>query len=50
VVRALTGLGLKEAKDLVESAPKSVKEGVLKAEIEDIKKQLEEVGATVEIE
>ncbi|MFA4910442.1 MAG: 50S ribosomal protein L7/L12 [Desulfobacteria bacterium] len=50
VVRALTGLGLKEAKDLVESAPKAVKEGVLKAEIEDIKKQLEEVGATVEIE
>jgi len=50
VVRALTGLGLKEAKELVESAPKSIKEGVLKAEIEDIKKQLEEVGATVEIE
>ena len=50
VVRALTGLGLKEAKELVESAPKSIKDGVLKAEIEDIKKQLEEVGATVEIE
>ena len=50
VVRALTRLGLKEAKELVESAPKAIKEGVLKAEIEDIKKQLEEVGATVEIE
>ena len=49
VVRAITGLGLKEAKDLVESAPKAVKEGVSKAEAEDIKKQLEEVGATVEI-
>jgi len=49
VVRAITSLGLKEAKDLVESAPKAVKEGVSKAEAEDIKKQLEEVGATVEI-
>jgi len=49
VVRAITNLGLKEAKDLVESAPKAVKEGVAKAEAEDLKKQLEEVGATVEI-
>lgn len=49
VVRAITGLGLKEAKDLVEGAPKPVKEGVEKAEAEDIKKQLEEVGAKVEI-
>jgi len=49
VVRAITGLGLKEAKDLVEGAPKAVKEGVEKAEAEDIKKQLEEVGAKVEI-
>jgi len=49
VVRALTGLGLKEAKDLVESAPKAIKEGVSKAEAEDVKKQLEEVGATVEV-
>ncbi|MFB3926261.1 MAG: 50S ribosomal protein L7/L12 [Syntrophales bacterium] len=49
VVRALTGLGLKEAKDLVEGVPKPVKEGVAKAEAEDIKKKLEEVGATVEI-
>ena len=49
VVRALTGLGLKEAKDLVEGAPKAVKEGIEKAEAEDIKKQLEEVGAKVEI-
>ena len=48
VVRAITGLGLKEAKDLVESAPAAVKEGVLKEEAEDIKKQLEEVGSTVE--
>ncbi|RMI20789.1 MAG: 50S ribosomal protein L7/L12 [Calditrichaeota bacterium] len=50
VVRAITGLGLKEAKELVESAPKAVKEGVSKAEAEDLKKQLEEVGATVEIQ
>lgn len=49
VVRALTGLGLKEAKDLVESAPAPVKEGVLKDEAEDVKKQLEEAGATVEL-
>ena len=49
VVRAITGLGLKEAKELVESAPKAVKEGVSKAEAEDLKKQLEEVGATVEV-
>lgn len=49
VVRAVTGLGLKEAKDLVEAAPKAVKEGVPKAEAESIKKQLEENGATVEI-
>jgi large subunit ribosomal protein L7/L12 len=49
VVRAITGLGLKEAKDLVEAAPKAVKEGVPKAEAETIKKQLEENGATVEI-
>ena len=49
VVRELTSLGLKEAKELVESAPKPVKEGVAKAEAEDIKKKLEEVGAKVEI-
>lgn len=49
VVRAITALGLKEAKDLVDGAPKSVKEGIPKKEAEDIKKQLEEVGATVEI-
>ena len=48
VVRAITGLGLKEAKDLVEAAPTAVKEGVQKDEAEDIKKQLEEVGATVD--
>ena len=48
-VRALTGLGLKEAKDLVESAPAAIKEGVNKDESEEIKKQLEEAGATVEI-
>ena len=48
-VRALTGLGLKEAKDLVEGAPKAVKEGVNKDEAEKLKKQLEEAGATVEI-
>ena len=50
VVRALTGLGLKEAKDLVESAPKAVKESIPKEESEEVKKKLEEVGATVEIE
>lgn len=49
VVRALTGLGLKEAKALVDEAPSSVKEGVSKAEAEDFKKQLEEAGATVEL-
>lgn len=49
VVRTLTGLGLKEAKDLVDGAPATVKEGVSKAEAEDAKKQLEEAGATVEI-
>jgi len=49
VVRALTGLGLKEAKDLVEGVPKPVKEGVSKTEAEDMKKKLEEVGGTVEI-
>lgn len=49
VVRTLTGLGLKEAKDLVEAAPKAVKEGVAKADAEDAKKQLEEVGAKVAI-
>ena len=49
VVRAITGLGLKEAKDLVDGAPKTVKEGVSKAEAEDIQKQLEEAGAKVEI-
>jgi large subunit ribosomal protein L7/L12 len=49
VVRELTGLGLKEAKDLVDGAPKNVKEGVSKAEAEDIKKKLEEQGAKVEI-
>ncbi|NBX15834.1 MAG: 50S ribosomal protein L7/L12 [Proteobacteria bacterium] len=48
-VRALTGLGLKEAKDLVEGAPKSLKTGVTKAEAEDIKKKLSAAGATVEI-
>jgi large subunit ribosomal protein L7/L12 len=48
-VRAVTGLGLKEAKDLVEGAPGTVKEGVAKAEAEEIKKKLEEVGATVEL-
>jgi len=49
VVRELTGLGLKEAKDLVDGAPQSVKEGIEKGEAEAIKAQLEEVGATVEI-
>lgn len=48
-VRALTSLGLKEAKDLVEGAPKTVKEGVSKEEAQKIKKQLEDVGATVEL-
>ncbi len=48
-VRAITALGLKEAKDLVDGAPKAVKEAVSKQEADDIKKQLEEVGATVEV-
>ena len=48
-VRAITGLGLKEAKDLVESAPAAVKEGASKDEAEEIKKKLEEAGATVEV-
>ncbi len=48
-VRAITGLGLKEAKDLVEGAPKPVKEGASKDEAEEMKKKLEEVGATVEV-
>ncbi len=48
-VRAITGLGLKEAKDLVESAPKPVKEGASKEEAEELKKKLEDVGATVEL-
>ena len=48
-VRTLTGLGLKEAKDLVDNAPKAIKEGVKKAEAEEVKKKLEEAGATVEI-
>ncbi len=49
VVRAITGLGLKEAKDLVDSAPKPVKEGVPQDEADSIKAQLEEAGATVEV-
>ena len=49
VVRAVTGLGLKEAKDLVDSAPKPVKEGVNQEEADSIKSQLEEAGATVEV-
>jgi len=49
VVRALTGLGLKEAKDMVESAPSTIKEGASKADSETIKKQLEEAGASVEL-
>jgi large subunit ribosomal protein L7/L12 len=48
-IRTITGLGLKEAKDLVESAPAAVKEGVNKAQAEEIKKQLEDAGATVEV-
>lgn len=48
-VRAVTGLGLKEAKDLVEGAPKPVKEGVAKAEAEEIKKKFEEAGAKIEL-
>ncbi len=49
VVRELTGLGLKEAKDLVEAAPKAVKEGVTKEQAEDLKKKLTDAGATVEV-
>ena len=49
VVRAITGLGLKEAKDLVDSAPKPVKEGIAREEADSIKSQLEEAGATVEV-
>ena len=49
VIREITSLGLKEAKDLVDGAPKTVKEGVAKAEAEEIKKKLEEQGATVEL-
>ncbi len=48
-VRAITGLGLKEAKDLVDGAPKPVKEGISKAEADEIKKKLEDAGATVEL-
>ena len=48
-VRAITGLGLKEAKDLVDGAPKPVKEGISKSEAEEIKKKLSEAGATVEL-
>ncbi len=48
-VRSITGLGLKEAKDMVESAPTTIKEGASKTEAEDLKKQLEEAGATVEL-
>jgi large subunit ribosomal protein L7/L12 len=48
-VRAITGLGLKEAKDLVEAAPKAVKEGVTKAEAADLKKKLEDAGAKVDV-
>jgi large subunit ribosomal protein L7/L12 len=49
VVREITGLGLKEAKDLVESAPAAIREGVAKGEADELKKKLEEAGATVEI-
>jgi large subunit ribosomal protein L7/L12 len=49
VVRELTGLGLKEAKDLVDGAPKAVKEGIAKAEAEEIKKKLEDAGGSVEL-
>lgn len=50
VVREITGLGLKEAKDIVDGAPKPIKEGVETAEAEDLKKKLEEAGATVELQ
>jgi len=49
VVRAITGMGLKEAKDLVEGVPSTIKEGASKAEAEDVKKQLTEAGATVDV-
>ena len=49
VVRAITGLGLKEAKDMVDAAPSTIKEGASKAEAEDLKKQLDKAGATVEL-
>ena len=49
VVRAITGLGLKEAKELVDNSPKAIKEGVSKAESEDIQKQIEEVGGNVDV-
>ena len=49
VVRSITSLGLKEAKELVDNAPKAIKEGVSKAEAEDLKSQLEEAGASVEL-
>jgi len=49
VVRSITGLGLKEAKDMVDAAPSTIKEGASKAEAEDLKNQLEEAGATVEL-
>ena len=49
VVRAITNLGLKEAKDLVDNAPNAIKEGVAKAEADDIQKQIEEAGGTVEV-
>ena len=48
-VRSITGLGLKEAKDLVEAAPKAIKEGISKGEAEELKKKLEEAGASVEL-
>lgn len=50
VVREATGLGLKEAKDMVDAAPKTIKEGAKKAEAEELKKKLEEAGATVELQ
>ncbi len=50
IIKEITGLGLKEAKDLVESAPKAIKEGVKKEEAEEIKKKLEEVGAIMELQ
>tara|TARA_Y100000741_G_scaffold332939_1_gene289218 strand:+ start:4153 stop:4347 length:195 start_codon:yes stop_codon:yes gene_type:complete len=49
VVRSITSLGLKEAKELVDGAPKAIKEGVAKAEAEEMKKQLEEAGGSVEL-